>query len=190
MIPRIVSFSNRVAGKAALIAGAAWAADGVLQLVHPQTKSGSLVVGAAGYTNLTLFMVALFLVTPALVALGEKPNTRLAHLAGLTAASGTFILAITCISSLIHGRDYSIFNIVAPLTNLAWLAGSIIIAVALKRTHTNPSLLAYGLPIAWIATIPLATHGGGLITGAYWMTTALLLLQPERATATPAPAHP
>jgi hypothetical protein len=36
--------------------------------------------------------------------------------------------------------------------------------------------VAIGLPIAWIGTIPLATLGGGLITGAYFLAVGYLLL--------------
>jgi hypothetical protein len=180
MLSVITSFSNRVAAPAALAAGGAWAADGVLQLIHPQTSSDTLVVGAAGYANLALFVAALLLVSPAFVALGERPRTKLALRAGIAAAAGTVLLAITGITSLAHGRDYSFFPPVAVVTNAAWLLGSIVIAVALKRTRTAPRWAAYGLPVAWIGSIPLATHGGGLITGAYWMATSLLVLGTER----------
>ena len=180
MLSAIKSFSNRVAAPAALAAGAAWAADGVVQLIHPQTSSDTLVVGTAGYANLALFVAALILVSPAFVALGEKPRTKLALRAGIAAAAGTVLLGITGITSLAHGRDYSFFPAVATVTNAAWLLGSIALAIALKRTRTAPAWIAYGLPIAWIGTIPLATHGGGLITGAYWMVTSLLVLGTER----------
>jgi hypothetical protein len=186
MLSAITSFSNRIAAPAALAAGAAWAANGVVQLVHPQTSSSTLVVGAAGYANLALFVAALILVTPAFIALGGKPGTKLARRAGLAAAGGTLVLALTGISSLAHGRDYSFFPAVATVTNAAWLLGSIAIAVALKRTRTAPTWIAYGLPVAWIGTIPLATHGGGLITGAYWMATSILVLATGRAAATAA----
>jgi len=46
--------------------------------------------------------------------------------------------------------------------------------------RSSPWQPSYGLPVAWIGTIPLATHGGGLITGAYWMVTSLLVLGTER----------
>jgi hypothetical protein len=186
MLSVIKSFSNRVAAPAAMAAGAAWAADGVLQLIHPQTSSDTLVVGAAGYANLALFVAALILVSPAFVALGEKPGTRVALRAGIAAAAGTVLLAITGISSLAHGRDYSFFPVVAVVTNGAWLLGSIVIAVALKRTRTAPKWAVYGLPVAWIGSIPLATHGGGLITGAYWMAASLLVLGAERVGLAPA----
>jgi hypothetical protein len=186
----ITSFSNRIAAPAALGAGAAWAADGVLQLIHPQTSSDTLVVGTAGYVNLALFVTALILVTPAFIALGEKLGTKLARRAGRAAAAGTLLLALTGTSSLAHGRDYSFFPPVAAVTNAAWLLGSIALAIALKRTHTAPAWAVYGLPLAWIGSIPLATHGGGLITGAYWMTASLLLLanEPTDLTATPTTA--
>jgi len=176
----ITSFSIRIAAPAALTAGAAWAADGVLQLIDPQTSSSTLVVGTAGYANLALFVAALILVSPAFVALGEKPGTKLARRAGIAAAAGTFLLALTGVTSLAHGRDYPFFPAVATVTNAAWLLGSIALAIALKRTRTAPAWIAYGLPVAWIGTIPLATHGGGLITGAYWMVTSLLVLGTER----------
>ena len=96
------------------------------------------------------------------------------------AAAGTFLLALTGITSLAHGRDYSFFPAVATVTNAAWLLGSIALAIALKRTRTAPVWVAYGLPVAWIGSIPLATHGGGLITGAFWMVTSLLVLGTER----------
>ena len=186
MLSVIKSFSNRVAAPAALAAGAAWAADGVVQLIHPQTSSDTLVVGAAGYANLALFVAALILVSPAVIALGEKPQTKLALRAGIAAAAGTVLLGITGITSLAHGRDYSFFPVIATVTNAAWLLGSIVIAVALKRTRTAPKWAVYGLPVAWIGSIPLATHGGGLITGAYWMMTSLLVLGTERAGVTAA----
>jgi hypothetical protein len=85
MISAIASFANRIAAPAALAAGAAWAADGVLQLIHPQTSSDTLVVGTAGYANLALFVTALILVTPAFIALGEKLGTKLTRRAGRAA---------------------------------------------------------------------------------------------------------
>jgi hypothetical protein len=184
----IVSLSRRVAGRAAFLAGAAWAADGVVQLVHSQRDTGSDVVGVAGYANLSLFAVALVLVSPALVALGELAGTPAARIAGRAAAAGTLVLGLTCVTSLVHGRDYGFFIVVAPLTNAAWLLGSIVLAVALWRTRTAPRTLAIGLPLAWIGTIPLATFGGGLLTGAYWMAVSLLLLGPARTSPVPVPA--
>jgi hypothetical protein len=38
-----------------------------------------------------------------------------------------------------------------------------------------PAAVAIGLPLAWVATIPLATFGGGVIAGAYYLATGYLL---------------
>ena len=64
---------------------------------------------------------------------------------------------------------------VAPVTNAAWLIGSIILAVSLKRAGRVPAAVAVGLPLAWVATIPLATVGGGVIAGAYYLAVGYLL---------------
>lgn len=44
------------------------------------------------------------------------------------------------------------------------------------RTGNVPALLAIGLPIAWVAAIPLATVGGGVFAGAYQLAVAALLI--------------
>ena len=67
------------------------------------------------------------------------------------------------------------FNVIAPLTNGAWLFGSVIIAVSLKRAGTVRNAVAVGLPLAWVATIPLATLGGGVLSGAYYLAIGYLL---------------
>jgi hypothetical protein len=79
------------------------------------------------------------------------------------------------------GHDGPWFNVIAPLTNAAWLFGSIALAVPLKRASRLPALVAIGLPLSWITIIPLATLGGGLLTGAYFMVVGLVLT--ERAPA-------
>ena len=160
--------TDSLAGRSALAGGAALAADGVVQLVHSQ-HSGADVVGVAGYMNLSLFIVGLVLISPAFIALARRTTSKLAPKAALAAAAGTSVLGVTCITSLVHGHDYEFFNVLAPLTNAAWLFGSIVLAVALKRAKTVPTIVAVGLPIAWIAMIPIATLGGGLVAGAYWM---------------------
>ena len=177
--------TDSFAGHSALGGGAAFAADGVVQLVHSQ-HSGADVVGVAGYMNLSLFLVGLVLISPAFIALARRTRSKLAPKAALAASAGTFVLGVTCITSLVHGRDYGFFNVLAPLTNAAWLFGSIVLAVALKRAKTVPTLIAVGLPVSWIAMIPLGTLGGGLVIGAYWMLVGAYLgaRVPER---TPAP---
>jgi hypothetical protein len=180
---KLKNIPTSLAGKAALAAGAAFAAEGVVQLVHSQ-HTGSKVVGLAGHLNLAFFIAGLVLATPAVVALSRYARPGRAQTAALAAATGTAVLAITSISSLVMGHDGVWFNVIAPLTNAAWLFGSIALAVSLKRAGHLPTTVALGLPVAWIATIPLATLGGGLITGAYFLIVASMLTSDRTQDAT------
>ena len=53
--------------------------------------------------------------------------------------------------------------------------GSIVLARALRREGNVPTAVAVGLPLAWAASIPLATLGGGVISGAYFLFIGYLL---------------
>ncbi len=93
-------------------------------------------------------------------------------------------------SRLLNGHDLGLFNVLAPLTNAAWLFGSIILAVSLKRAGKVPPAVAVGLPIAWVATIPLATVGGGVIAGAYYLAVGYLLVNHSAELTAPVAAQP
>lgn len=171
---KVSNISNSLAGRLAITAGALFAADGVLQMLHPQ-HTGSQIVGVAGHLNIAFFLVGLILISPTFLVLARYARAGKAQKAARAAALGTFVLGVTCISSLVMGHDGAWFNAIAPLTNAAWLFGSIILAVSLKREGRVPTMVAVGLPLAWIATIPLATLGGGLISGAYFLTVGYLV---------------
>src|SRR6516165_2364272 len=166
---KISSITDKLAGRAAILAGVAFAAGGVTQIVHSQRHSGNRVVGVAGYLVLSFFVVALVSAAPSFVALARRARSDTATKAALAAAAGTAVLGLSSIASIVNGHDLGLFNVVAPLTNAAWLLGSIVIAVSLKRAGTVPTAVAIGLPLAWVATIPLATVGGGLLSGAYFL---------------------
>jgi hypothetical protein len=173
---KLSSITDKIAGRAAMLAGAAAVAGGVTEIVHSQRHSGNDVVGVAGYLTLSFFAVFLIAVAPSFIALARRARPGLAMKAGLAAAGGTFVLGLTSITSLINGHDLGLFNVIAPLTNAAWLLGSIILAVLLKRAGAVGSAVAIGLPIAWVATIPLATVGGGVVAGAYYLAIGYLLV--------------
>ena len=172
---RVKSVSNSFAGRCAMAAGTFMAAGGVVEIVHSQANAGSHVVGVAGHLVLGFFLVSLILLSPALIALSRHARSSVATKAGLAAATGTVVLGLTCITSLVNGQDYSFFNVVAPLTNAAWLFGSVVIAFALKRSGRVATPIAVGLPLLWIAAIPLATHGFGLLAAAYLIPTGYRL---------------
>jgi hypothetical protein len=171
----LTSLPNRIAGQATILAGAAFAAGGVTEIVHSQRHAGNRVVGVAGYLTLSLFAIALVSVAPSFIALARKARSSAATKAAVAAAAGTTVLGLTSITSIVNGHDLGLFNVVAPLTNAAWLFGSIVLAVSLKRAGKVPTVVAIGLPIAWVGTIPLATVGGGIISGAYYLMVGYLL---------------
>ena len=172
---KLNSITNTFAGRAAMVGGAAFAAGGVTQIVHSQRNSGSSVAGVAGYLSLSFFVVALIAVAPSFIALARECRSGAARKAATAAAAGTAVLGLTSISSLVTGHDLGLFNVVAPLTNAAWLVGSIVLARALRREGNVPTAVAVGLPLAWAASIPLATLGGGVISGAYFLFIGYLL---------------
>jgi hypothetical protein len=173
---KLSSISDWFAGRAAMLAGAAAFAGGVTEIVHSQRHAGNSVVGVAGYLTLSFFTVFLISVAPRFLALARRARSGVAMKAAVAAAAGTLVLGLTSITSLVNGHDLGIFNVIAPVTNAAWLFGSIIIAVRLKRAGTVSTAVAVGLPIAWVATIPLATVGGGVLAGAYYLGVGYLLV--------------
>jgi hypothetical protein len=167
--------TDKFAGRAAILAGASFVAGGVTEIVHSQRQADHQVVGAAGYLTLSFFIVALLSAAPSFIALARRARSGVGTKAALAAAAGTTILGLTSITSIINGHDLALFNVVAPVTNAAWLAGSIILAVSLKRAGRVPAAVAVGLPLAWVAAIPLATLGGGVLAGAYYLAIGYLL---------------
>jgi len=172
---KLNSISNTLAGRAAMVGGAALAAGGVTQVVHSQRHSGNNVVGLAGYLSLSFFVVALIAIAPSFIVMARYARSGVAQKGALAAAAGTAVLGVTSITSLVYGHDLGLFNVVAPLTNAAWLFGSIALAVSLSRAEKVAKWVAIGLPVAWVATIPLATVGGGVIAGAYFLAVGYLL---------------
>jgi hypothetical protein len=187
---KLSSITDDLAGRAAILAGAAFAAGGITEIVHSQRHSGNRVVGVAGYLVLSFFVVALVSAAPSFVALARQARSDKATKASLAAAAGTAVLGLTSIASIVNGHDLGLFNVVAPLTNAAWLLGSIAIAVSLKRAGTVPTAVAIGLPLAWMATIPLATLGGGVLSGAYYLAVGYLLAHHADERTAPAGAQP
>ena len=66
------SISDKLAGRAAILAGTAFTAGGVTQIVHSQRHAGSRVVGVAGYLALSFFVIALVSAAPSFIALARR----------------------------------------------------------------------------------------------------------------------
>jgi hypothetical protein len=172
---KLSSISTKIAPKATMLAGCALVAGGLTEIIHSQRHAGNNVEGAAGYLALSFFVVALICMAPTFVVLARSARPGIAQKAAVAAAAGTLALGAASITSLVNGSDLALFNVVAPVANAAWLFGSIAIAVALKRSGRVSTFVAVGLPVAWVATIPLATVGGGVIAGAYYLAVGYLL---------------
>ena len=183
------STQYRIGAMSAVAAGAVWVASAILQVGagHP---TGEKVEGFAGHATITLFTVALLLMGPAMFALARH---ALSDLGARIATPGLVVLGLTCIVSNVQGEDPSFFVVVAPLTNLLWLAGSIVLAVSLHKAGRIPRGLAIALPFMQIFALPLSAIGGSIVTGAYWIAVGYLMQQgalerPSAASAAPAAA--
>src|SRR4051794_1885148 len=187
--PEMNTKSYRIGAAAAVAAGATWVASAVLQ-VTAGNATGEKVEGFSGHAIIGLFTVALLLTGPAMFALSRH---ALSDLGARIATPGLVILGLTCIVSNVQGEDPSFFVVVAPLTNLLWLAGSIVLSVSLYKAGRIPRGLAIALPFMQIFALPLSAVGGSLVTGAYWIAVGYLMQQgalerPAAAQAVPAAA--
>ena len=172
---KISSIPSTVAGKLAILAGATAASAGVVQVLHPHEGPTSDVGDWAGYLTLSLFAVFLVAIVPTFFALARYANSRRAEQAAKAAAAGTILLALAVVSSIVHGEDYGFFAMIAPLANAGWLFGSIAIAIWLRRAGRVSAPVYVGLPLSWIAMLPMSVIGGGVLTGAYYLTVGYLL---------------
>ena len=93
MFSKLTSISNGTAGRLAIVAGAALASSGVVQVLHPHTGKTSEVGDWAGYLTLALFAVTLISIVPAFFALARYGNSPRARLAATAAGAGTVLLA-------------------------------------------------------------------------------------------------
>ncbi len=188
----IKSISSSVAGRAAIVAGSAFVADGVLQVLDSQKNAGSRVVGLAGNLNLAFLAVALIAMAPSLIVLARYGHSAVAEKAGLAAAAGACLLAAGSLTSIVNQHDLAIFPAIAGLANVAWLGGLAVLGASLKRARRLPAVIAVGLPVMWIFSIPLATVGGCLVSGAYFLIVGYLLVNEaivRRASSVAAPVR-
>ena len=163
----------RLGAMSAVAAGAVWVASAIVQVTGGH-NTGEKVEGFAGHASITLFTIALLLMGPAMFSLSRH---ALSDLGARIATPGLIILGLTCIVSNVQGHDPSFFVVVAPLTNLLWLAGSIVLSVSLYKANRIPRGLAIALPFMQVFALPLSAVGGSVVTGAYWIAVGYLMQQ-------------
>ncbi|GAA2645268.1 hypothetical protein GCM10010399_93880 [Dactylosporangium fulvum] len=167
----------RLAGYAAVAGGVASAVAGAIQAVR--TDDGNPIVGTSEHVLLALTAAALVLWVPGYLALG-RASGKLGRTGGVVAVAGAVLLAFGMTSTNLHDEDYSWFPIVAAPANLAWLVGSILLAVATFRTRTLPRPLALALPLVWLTFIILSQLGGNLVAGVIWAVIGWVLTTGDR----------
>ena len=172
MLSRLVT--DRIAGRIAVLAGAVMAATGALYTTRPDL-SPDAVESTVEHTVLVLLASILILAIPATIALGRRAGTVLGRRAAAVAVTGQVALAITATCSNVNGGDPDWFIVAAPLSNLLWVGGWIALAVALWRSGAVARGFAVGLPLCWIALLPLSSVGGGLLAGGYWLALGTLM---------------
>jgi hypothetical protein len=166
--------TDRVAGRIAIAAGALMAGTGALYATRPDVDH-TTVTTPVQHAVLALLAGILILAIPATIAHGRRAGTLLGRRAATVAVVGQLALAATCTASNINGADPGWFVVAAPLSNLLWGGGWVALAVALWRSGAVARGFAVGLPLCWIALLPLSSFGGALLAGGYWLALGTLM---------------
>jgi hypothetical protein len=176
--PVTTAVTASTAGWAGLAGAVTSAVAGAVQAVR--TDDGNRFVDPIEHVLLTLIAVTLVLWAPAYLALGRRIGGRLGRIGGGLAAFGCALLAAGTTSTNLHDQDYAWFTVVALPANLAWLAGSVLLAVGAWRGRTLPRPLAAALPLVWVTSIILSQAGGNLIAAVIWAIAGWLLVAAGR----------
>jgi hypothetical protein len=162
----------RFAAAAAMAGGSTWAVTGAIQLTGKDELRTDEIETALEHVMLGAFSAALLLTAPAVIALARQARTKRP---GYVAAAGQVALAIAATTSNIAGEDPVFFLVVAPIANLMWFAGTIGLAVSLRRAGAISKPVAFALPAVQVFCLPLSIVGGGLVGGAIWMAVGYLM---------------
>ncbi len=155
----------------ACTAAAAWAVDGVIQLVGGDEVRSERVHTALGHWNLVVFAAALLLTAGPVRSAADAARQRAG---GAVAEAGLVLLAVTAASADVLGHDPFWFIVSAPLANLAWFAGSLVVAWHYPREDPARRLV-FALPVLPLVAVIGARLGGGLLVGGYLAVLAVVL---------------
>ncbi len=163
--------SARLAGAAALTAGALSIVIGVLQFLFPQDEDPAI-------DPRTRFILAMFTVSLwafAVLFLGLARYGR-STWGAATAATGTVLLTVGTITSAVNGIDLEFFPAVAMLANALWLVGAIALCVSLVRAGRVSLWLALPIPFLQLPLLFLSQVGGGVPAGLFLLVLGGMLL--------------
>ena len=162
--------SLRVAALSASIGGALLAVSGALQATGLDWTENT-VETPAQHVTMSLFAAAFVALVPAVAYLGRLAPGR-GRIGWIGIAIGQLGVAAASTASNLRGVDAAWFPAAAVAANALWIVGTLALAVALFRGRRVPRLIAVGLVVAYIGSIPLSIIGGGIVAGAYWLAVA------------------
>ena len=162
----------------AALGGAAWVAVGTLMIADGEAIRTETLETTSAYVSAFTMAAALALTVAGIVLLARAiPASK----APIATGAGQLLLAVACLATAIKGEDPAWFIVAAPLANALWFFGAIAMARALRRAGSVPAVVAFGLPVVWVCSIPLSLLGLNVVAGAYWIAVGLsALLAPAR----------
>lgn len=169
--PRPGRVGHRLAGAAALTAGALSIVIGTLQILFPQDEDPT--IDPRTRVILAMFTVSLWALAVLFLGLARYAGSSWG---AIVAAVGTVLLTVGTITSAVNGVDLEFFPIVAMAANALWLIGSIALCVSLVRASRVGLWLAIALPFVQVPLLFLSQLGGGTVAGAYLVAVGCVLL--------------
>ena len=165
--------SSRLAALGGIVGGALFAVTGALQATGLDWNENTIETPLQ-HVTVAFFAAALVAVVPAAAALARSAG-RAGRFGWIALSAGQIVVAAASTVSNVRSVDAAWFPAAAVAANLAWIAGTFALAFSLYRTRRVPRIVAVGLVVAYVGAIPLATHGGGIVTGCYWLAVGYLL---------------
>jgi hypothetical protein len=167
------TISNRAGAASAGVGGALLAASGALQATGLDWTENA-VKTPSQHVTMAFFAAALVTLVPAVGLLGRTAGGPLGR-GWLALAVGQIGVAAASSVSNARGVDAGWFPAAAIAANALWIVGTLVLATALFRNRHVPRLLALGLVVAYVGSIPLSILGGGIVAGVYWLALSYLL---------------
>lgn len=169
----------RWVGIAAMVAGAAYAGQGVMNLLVPQSEAFATL---SDYLIEAVFIVALLATLTAIVglhALHRGRYGRLGTAGSLVALVGHALLLLSAAATLLLAREALGGAFVLGL--LAALLGLVLLGVAILRARVLPRYCGVLLIVAFPLSIVLESYGGGVLLGITWALVGYAVLADGRA---------
>jgi hypothetical protein len=170
------------------LGGVAWIAFALSNLVAPKSVDGRVELVTTGdHLGFALFAACLALTVPAIAVLHRHhrgADGRLGRAGALVASAGAGAQCVVIATFVVQSAEPSWFGVAAPAAILAWVAGSVVLAVAIRRAAVLPGWVALALPVVTALAVVGANGGSSVLIGAFQLVVALRLVRAEAGGAT------